>query len=307
MAGLKNTDKMEPLAGPPKATEMSTSAGDSMRVIDCERPYQVVKARHGWFVVNAQDIYIGRALISYGEYCETEWQLLEQLLQPGKDVVEVGANIGSHTVPMARRLALSGRRLLAIEPQPAVFQNMCANLTLNALFNVLAENAACSDRAALLSFATPDYQKENNFGSVAMREDGGGNQRVRAFPLDDLIPQDFDVGLIKVDVEGFELKVLEGSRAAIARHRPMLYLENDRQDRSKPLIEWLWAAGYKICWHLPPLFNSRNFAQKKENIYPDIVSVNMLAVPKETSVNFVGFLPIEDADAHPMKRVTGIT
>ena len=272
-----------------------------MQIIQCEEPYQLVKAKHGWFLANPEDIYLGRALLTYGECIETEWQLLDQVMQHGRDAIEVGANIGTHTVSMARKLAKMGRRLLAVEPQPVIFQNMCANLALNALLNVFTENVACSDAHGWLSFSTPDYRKQGNFGGVSMREDAGGDQRVRAVLLDELVPEDFDIGLIKIDVEGFEQKVLEGATKTIARCRPVIYLENDRVDQSKALIEWLWSAKYRMWWHIPPLFNPDNFAGNAENIYGNVASFNMLAIPEEVSADLQGFTPVEDSDMHPLR------
>lgn len=273
-----------------------------MNLIDCAPPYKLVQAKHGWFLASPEDVYVGNAVLTYGEYGEIEWLLLEEMIRPGRDAIEVGANIGTHTVSLARKLAGMGRRLLAVEPQPVVFQNMCANLALNALFNVLAENAACSDAPGWLSFQAPDYRQRNNFGGVSMREDGVGNQRVRAVCLDDLVPDDFDVGLLKIDVEGFEQKVLEGATRTIARCRPFIYLENDRVDRSKALIEWLWAAGYKLWWHMPRLFNPKNFAGHSENIYGNVASFNMMAIPSEVPTNINGLAPVENSDLHPLKR-----
>jgi FkbM family methyltransferase len=265
-------------------------------------PYQLVAARHGRFLVSPHDVYLGRAVIEYGEYGEIEWKFLEQLMRSGMDAIEVGANIGTHTVSMASKLAGMGRRLLAVEPQPVVFQNMCANIALNGLFNVIAENAACSDTLGELTFQAPDYFRENNSGGVSMREDGSGNRRVRSLPLDDLVPPEFDVGLIKIDVEGFEQKVLEGAVKTIARFRPTIYVENDRIEKSKALIEWLWAAGYKMWWHIPFLFNPENFAGNSENIYGNVGSFNMLALPNESTMEVKGYARVEDSGAHPLQR-----
>lgn len=276
-----------------------------MRIIECEKPYLLVEARHGWMLVNPQDIYIGRAVLTYGEYGEIEWQMLEKIMRAGKDAVEVGANIGTHTVSMGRKLAGMGRRLLAVEPQPVVFQNMCANVALNALFNVITANAAASDAPGWLSFSPQDYLQPGNFGGVSMREEGRGNQRVRAVRLDELVTEDFDVGLIKIDVEGFEQKVLQGATGTIARCRPFIYLENDRPEHSKALIEWLWAANYKLWWHRPRLFNPENFAGNSENIYGHTVSLNMVAIPAELPGNIKGLAPVENSDFHPVRRSPG--
>ena len=273
-----------------------------IQILDLENPNRLVKARHGWFLANPGDLYLGRALLTYGEYSELELKLLEQLLRPGLDAIEIGANIGSHTVPLARRLAVLGRRLLVVEAQAVIFQSLCANLALNGLSNVLAENLACSDRPGILTFSAPDHDAEFNSGGVAMREDGSGSHSVRAARLDDVIPPGLLPGLIKIDVEGFELKVLQGAAQTIARHRPVLYLENDRRETSPALIEHLWAAGYTLYWHTPYLFNPANYAGKAEDIYPTIASINMLALPKEAPFRAGGHVPITDAGDYPIPR-----
>ena len=69
----------------------------------------IVSGRHGYFLANRYDEYIGLGLIRYGEYAELEWIVLDQLIQPGNTVVEVGANIGSHTVSIAKKTGPDGR------------------------------------------------------------------------------------------------------------------------------------------------------------------------------------------------------
>lgn len=271
-----------------------------MDILDCAPPYKLVRARHGLFLVSPGDAYIGRALMTYGEFSEIEWESLSQLMRPGFDAIEVGANIGAHTVSMARKLAGDHRRLLAVEAQPVIFQNLCANVALNGLFNVNTENCACSDESGWLSFNPPDYAGTNNFGGIAMREDGLGSERVRACRLDELVPESWRIGLIKIDVEGFEQKVLEGARQIIARHRPILYVENDRKEKSRSLIEWLWSENYQLWWDTPGLFNPDNFAGIKENLYPNIVSLNMLCFPAEMPGTVNGLHQVTDATFHPL-------
>lgn len=82
----------------------------------------------------------------------------------------------------------------------------------------------------------------------------------------------------------------------------MLHVENDRLERSAELIELLWSLDYQLAWHVTPLFNPENFAGDAENIYPGIVSANMIGVPKEAGISLKGFSEIASAEEHPMKR-----
>lgn len=133
--------------------------------------------------------------------CEIEGQFLSQLfVRPGA-VVEVGANVGTHTVALARQAAQQRREMFAFEPQPFIFQNLCANLALNGITNVRAWPWACGAKAETVYFSSPDYNAPGNFGGVSMHA-SPANQDI-AIPcvrLDDVLA-DHPVGLIKIDVE----------------------------------------------------------------------------------------------------------
>ncbi|WP_429283705.1 FkbM family methyltransferase [Paraburkholderia sp. GAS41] len=121
-------------------------------------------------LANPNDFYLGRALLEYGECSELESAVLRQLLvQPGV-VVEVGANIGVHTVVLGREAQQRRQVLVAFEPQPVIFQNLCANLAANGLTNVLAWPYACGSDAGTLHFKRPDYAAFGNFGGVEMQQ-----------------------------------------------------------------------------------------------------------------------------------------
>src|SRR6185295_9733823 len=106
----------------------------------------LVRGRRGNFIASDNDIYVGRSLIHYGEFSEIEWQLLAHYCHPGHTVVEIGANIGSHTVSLSKAVGRAGR-VIAIEPQPVIFQTLCANLALNCLLNVEPHLCGCAAAA----------------------------------------------------------------------------------------------------------------------------------------------------------------
>ena len=94
--------------------------------------------------------------------------------------------------------------------------------------------------------------------------------------------------LLKADVEGMELSVIRGAAQTIAKFRPVLYVENDRAERSPALIEYLQSLGYVLYWHLPTMFNPQNDFQNQHNEFGPIVSVNMLGFHSSVPTNISG-------------------
>ena len=86
--------------------------------------------------------------------------------------------------------------------------------------------------------------------------------------------------LLKVDVEGMESEVVTGARATIARLQPALYIENDRADRSRRLISLLFDIGYRLWWHITPLFNPDNHFRHPQDVFGNVVSFNMIGFPR---------------------------
>jgi FkbM family methyltransferase len=259
-----------------------------------ERDHLRLRAcRHGPMLYNARDIYIGGSLDAYGEFSEGEVALFAQILRPGMLAVDVGANIGAHTLPMAQLVGPTGR-VVAYEPQRVVFQNLCANVALSGMENVIAHWAAATRLPGAVRVPLLDYAAGGNFGGTSLGGPGAA-EMVAGVPIDAL-----DLSachLIKVDVEGMEEEVLAGAARTITRHRPILYVENDRPSGSHALLARILRMGYRAWWHLPPLFSPDNYAGAVENRFPGIVSVNVLALPAESGTPVNGMTEITDPGA----------
>lgn len=262
---------------------------------------RLAKTRYGRFLYNPNDVYIGKALEAYGEAHEFELQLLRQLCAPGSVVFDLGANIGDHTIPLARHVGADGF-VYAFEPQRLIFQMLCANVALNDLPNVDCIHAALGATRGEVLIPEIDYSIEANYGGIEVSGFTDGR------PVPRIVLDDYKdargADLVKIDVEGMEGEVLEGAREFIARFRPVLYVENDRIDRSQKLIELLYALEYRAFWHVTPLYNSDNYNQNADNVFPNIVTTNMLCVPKETPFETEGpsFSEVLDPAEHPFKE-----
>ncbi len=88
-----------------------------------------------------------------------------------------------------------------------------------------------------------------------------------------------------------ETEALRGTAATIQRFRPILYVENDRKERSVELIGLIQSYDYRLYWHFPPLYSPDNFRGDAENIFGSTISVNMLCIPAELPQAALAVLP----------------
>lgn len=191
--------------------------------------------------------------------------------------------------------------VLAFEPQRIVFQTLCANLAINSISNVHTFHTAVSSEEGFINIPDLDYSKSNNFGGVSLAniKKGATVQKVK---LDSFLNKINRLKLLKVDVEGMEIDVINGSKQLINKFKPIIYIENDRVENSEKLIDLIKSLDYKLYWHLPKLFNENNFYKNKENVFNNIVSVNMLCLHKDSNIKIEKMQEIVDSKFHPMKK-----
>jgi FkbM family methyltransferase len=238
---------------------------------------ELALCRDGPMLYNRNDTYIGASLRKYGEFSGEETELFRLIVQPGRTVLDVGANLGAHTVELSR-LAGSAGAIHAFEPQRLVFQLLCANVALNSCTNVFAHRAAVGAIAGTMLVPWLDPDQSYNYGGLSLIEAPAG-EPVPLLTIDSLNLEDCQ--FIKLDVEGMEVEALRGAAATVSRFRPILYVENDRQTRSAELIILLQNYGYRLYWHTPALYRANNFRGDADNMFGNKVSVNMICIPAE--------------------------
>lgn len=247
-------------------------------------PVRVRRCRHGVMAYISHDSYIGRSLDLYGEFSPGEATLFAQFLKPGMTALDVGANMGAHTVLFAQKVGPQGR-VIAYEPQRVIHQLLCANVMMNGLMNVQARMAAAGSAPGDLKVPPVNYGQAGNYGSLSL----GGYEQGETVPIETIdslgLPE---CHFIKADVEGMESEVIKGASETLRRCRPLLYVENDRRDKSAALIELLFQHDYRLYWHLTPYYTPNNYFGNGENVFPNIISINMLGVPKESAQRIEG-------------------
>jgi FkbM family methyltransferase len=235
--------------------------------------------KYGSISFYSTDHYIGRSLDLYGEYSEGEVSLFRRIISKGDVVIEVGSNIGALTLPLSHIVGNEGL-VHAFEPQLDIFEILKSNLTDRE--NVLIWNSALASSRIPFTYLAAQHDKICNTGScemITLHESDGSNASLTQ-TLDNLF-WDVLVALIKIDVEGMELDVLQGANHILMRCRPLLYVEDDRANKSAELHSWLDLNDYHVYRHLPTLYNPRNYRNYRVNVFGDIVSSNLLCIPKE--------------------------
>lgn len=137
-----------------------------------------------------------------------------KILKPGDTVIDIGANVGVHTVLFSKLVGPSGR-VHAIEASPTIFERLKKNLARNRADNVVAHSVAVLDKPQRVSVFLHESSNDGSttvIESEALRRETTLETTIEAKPLDQIIDQaDFrQAKLIKIDVEGAEWLVIQG-------------------------------------------------------------------------------------------------
>lgn len=181
--------------------------------------YEVVEVPGvGTFLIDDNPALVKRTLKSGKPWEPLTLEAVRKHVVPGTTALDVGAHIGSITVPMARAVGPRGR-VYAFEPQKKVFRELVHNLRLNGLAQATALRFAAGAKDEVIHMA-PEAEHD---GQTAV---GAGGDEVELRTIDGF---GFgDVSLVKIDVEGFEAEVLKGAAETIRRCRPVLIIEITR-------------------------------------------------------------------------------
>ena len=157
--------------------------------------------------------------------------LFKTLLAAGDSFVDVGANVGMFTLMAARRVGTDGR-VEAFEPNPQAFDRLREAVQLNRLDHVRLHPLGLSDAPATLTLSVPG--RHTGAGTLATLTpqqeavDGTAHHQVAVVPGDAVLLDQLRPGAplaVKIDVEGFEARVIGGLRHTLERHQPAVITE----------------------------------------------------------------------------------
>lgn len=216
-----------------------------------------VETRFGRMFTLRGDTVISRSLRIYGEFAGEEVDSILSLVRPGDHVLDLGANIGFHSLALARAVGPGGR-VTSVEPQRLCFQLLSANVTQNQLPWVHCLRAAAGEAAGTCSVPVIDPAAQQNVGATAVTLDPGDgpSETVPVITVDSLGLSRCD--LIKIDTEGFEDRIVLGARATLAAHRPALYVELHDRDKLHRIATALRPLDYSLALHQTRFHRTEN-------------------------------------------------
>jgi FkbM family methyltransferase len=219
------------------------------QAISINAHYRIIRVESlGDFLVNNHDTMIEANL--RGSLQEVkDLQVFAQGL-----VVDIGANLGGHSVAFSRTAQL----VYAFEPQPHTYGLLCANCAINGRTNIVPMPYALGEKAGTVAISPINPTLEHVCQGASIGEQG---QPVQVRTLDSF--ELSGVSFIKIDVEGYELKVLQGARETLQHDFPVLYIEIHKESLIAPVTSFLGELGYKamerIIQYTPDGISTRGF------------------------------------------------
>ena len=213
-----------------------------------KRAYPILRGplRGQWFILGAAAGAGGGGSVFLGLVEARQSARVARDLRPGNVFFDVGANVGFYTLLAAARVGPSGR-VVAFEPWPGNIAYLEKHLAVNRVRNAIVVQSACADRPGWEPFhpgANCALGRLAEAPEAAQRPDA---VRVPVQTLDAYSGQSGIVpDVVKIDVEGAELRVLHGARHLLERARPRIFLSTHSAELRSGCLAFLDRLGY-VC------------------------------------------------------------
>jgi FkbM family methyltransferase len=195
-----------------------------MRILAPPQPDLVWAKSVGGDIQVFLDDFVGRAIFFFGDLDPKITWILRRLLKPGDTVLDVGANFGLVSLLMSKLVGPQGQ-VHAFEPNPMLCRILEATFARNGMINTKLHSYALGASNTQMELQVP----QGNFGAASLVRRTDFPVHMHEVPvkkLDEVIAREpiSEIALIKLDVEGFELEVLDGGRRVLREIRPRAIL-----------------------------------------------------------------------------------
>lgn len=236
--------------------------------------WQTVKPLQNSFIINCDTAtWIGAKIVYTGDYETAFKEVVKSFLKKGDYVLDIGANIGFHTLFFAEIVGEQGK-VTAFEPVPYNYQALQHNISLNNFSHITAMNIALSHKNEQIYIAADE--KSINPGTFNLF-DQSGNTLITCC-IGDEITGDQKVDFMKIDVEGYESFVIQGLLETIKKNRPTIIFEYDKGYHQKTGLteDYIFSLLSAMNYHF---FHIYQAGPARLNSFTNLESGNILALP----------------------------
>jgi FkbM family methyltransferase len=193
-----------------------------------DKHLKFIKSKVGDFLSLKGDSIIGKSLEQLGSWEQETLDICKSILKEDSHVIEVGAHIGTHTIPLSHMCKQGS--IYAFEMQKPIFQLLNSNIILNKCNNIhtYMEIVLDKDDVEMIGEINYPVMEEYNSGYLSYeRIKQTGRYPVNIITLDKKFKDINKLDLIKIDAEGHEIQVLKGSLNLIKKFKPVILTEYD--------------------------------------------------------------------------------
>jgi FkbM family methyltransferase len=170
---------------------------------------------------------------------------VQQFVPKNKNMLDIGANIGIWSIIYSKYIN-NTNNIYAFEPQKEIYDCLNNNIIINKSDNIMSYNVGLSNENSL-NYMNASYDTQQNFGAFRIVNDNEVDSKL--LKIECKIGDEFklnNIGFIKMDVEGFEYKVLQGLENTIINNKPVLFIEIHKTDiNNKLTLSKLYEFGYR--------------------------------------------------------------
>jgi FkbM family methyltransferase len=218
----------------------------------------------------SKDEGISSELIIYGVHEPLTTELILSEIKPGMTILDIGSNIGYYAILESNLIGTTGK-IYSIEPSPINFKLLEENLKLQKMNNFEIFNLAIGNKNEKLEFL---ISEKSNWSKIKQDSDIiGKNDTIITVPVKSLNlfckENNLDkIDLIRMDVEGYEEKIIEGGKEILKKIKPILMIEIHKmylgKERTIKILKELNELGYEIKYYYPRIFDTPIIAEKKD-------------------------------------------
>jgi FkbM family methyltransferase len=196
---------------------------------------------------------VGRSLWLMGIYDLVVTEILWRLIESHETVIDVGASLGYMTTIMAKKVGQTGK-VWCFEPNPEVYQELTENVSnwqKNLGWNQInTQQKALSNKSGVGLLSVPSKNREEatlvSSQSLQSQQYIAESYTVTLARLDAILKHSGQIGLMKIDVEGHELEVLQGATELITKQQIRDIIYEDHSGYPTPVSKFLEQHGYTI-------------------------------------------------------------